>query len=112
MAQITYTAASLTGPPQWINGSDVIKQSIRLLALSRKRSVALSPEYGCGLPEYIDQPLATSKLAIIRELTDTLRTWERRIAGVRITPSQTDITLTIQVDWIDVASLTNQSTTI
>lgn len=67
------------------SGEEDIRQSIRIILLTRLGERAMLPEYGSRLEEYVfDLPDAATVGILRREVADALTQWEPRIIDVDV----------------------------
>lgn len=55
-----------------------LKQSVMLIILTVKGTVPLWAEFGCGLYDYIDQPVNLAGPLMVREIRNAVERWETR----------------------------------
>ena len=71
-------------------GEDIL-QCIDVLLHTPKGSVALDPAFGCDAYKYLDMPFAASFPKIVKEITESIGLFEKRVVIESISSEQTDI---------------------
>lgn len=79
-----------------------VAQCIRVILLTRKGEDPLRPLFGCGLYQYIDRPIAEVVPAIIREVSEAVALWEKRVKlnGIRVSNEGSTLALELDVTLI------------
>jgi phage baseplate assembly protein W len=79
---------------------DDLRQAIRIVLSTPKGSDPLRPDFGSGLPLYIDWPLDRARPHIVRETVEAIRRWEPRLEVRRVEVEPSDVAaLRIRVAW-------------
>lgn len=68
-----------------------IAQCIAIILKTRRGEDVLRPEFGCGIWDYIDQPINAVKPRIIREALEAIQRWEQRVRVVNITATHNQL---------------------
>lgn len=71
-------------PGQVVLGGADIKQCIEIILSTRKGSDPLRPHFGCGLFDYIDQPINTAIPAMKKEILSAIAAYEPRVIVTKI----------------------------
>ncbi len=70
-----------TGRLTYVEGMDLVRQSIETILDTDPGERVMRPGFGCGLRRYLMQPnTAATRAAMQADITDALGTWEPRIA--------------------------------
>lgn len=80
---------SLAFPPRvgadgrvaWSEGSDNVRESIRIVLMTRQGERLFAPEFGAGLDRWLFEPNTVTTRQVIKDrIAKTLMEWEPRIA--------------------------------
>lgn len=91
----------LTKGPGWIDGMDLIQQSVTTILDTEPGERVMRPRFGCGLRRYLMAPNSEStRTSMSADIRSALETWEPRIRldSVAVTPGD-DPSLV----WVDIA---------
>lgn len=90
---------SLQGVGEIVQGIADINQCLKIILFTRKGEDPLRPEFGCGIFDYIDQPI--NKLPIMKKsIIDAVKLWEPRVELTKITPKiNADNSVTFSIFW-------------
>jgi phage baseplate assembly protein W len=89
---------STTQPGTWVDGIDMLKQSIAQYFKTVKGSIPMHPELGFGIYEYVDRNPGTI-MDMVREISKGMQLWDSRINVLRATPTYTEGKLSIYLLW-------------
>ena len=81
-----------------VEATDDIDQCIRIILMTRKGSDPHRPEFGSDIWQYIDVPVNVAIPNIIREATDAINIWERRVEIKSITAEIKEENLKLFID--------------
>lgn len=98
-----------------VENFDDIEQCIRIILSTPRGSDPHRPTFATGLFNYIDYPQTAIKQFLIKEVFESLLTWEPRIEidGVNITFNQTNFgSIEIEVRWRVKQSILEQITVV
>ncbi|HEX8093008.1 GPW/gp25 family protein [Jatrophihabitans sp.] len=87
----------------WLEGMDLIRQSVAAVLDTEPGERIMRPDFGCGLQRYLMEPnTLTTRTAMTQDITAALERWEPRIrlTNVAVTPGE-DPSLV----WIEIAYL-------
>ena len=76
---------SIDGNGAIAEGIDAILQCISLILRTTPGSDPLRPEFGCGLYQYVDEPLNVAIPAMKKAILDAIARWETRVSVTKIT---------------------------
>ena len=88
------------GKITYVDGMDLIRQSIRVIVTTAPGERVMLPSFGCGLRRYLMEPNSLSvRTAMAEDITTAIQLWEPRVRlrRVAVTPGQ-DASLV----WIDI----------
>lgn len=88
-------------------GVDDINQCIAVILLTAKGSVPHRPTFGSNVHKYVDYPVNEAVPNIIRETTDAINEWEKRINLKSVQVEIIESQIKIKVEW----TLKNDKTT-
>lgn len=91
----------LTAGPGWVDGMDLIQQSVTTILDTEPGERVMRPTFGCGLRRYLMAPNNEStRTSMAADIRSALETWEPRIRldAVAVTPGD-DPSLV----WVDIA---------
>lgn len=88
-------------------GVDDINQCIAVILLTQKGSVPHRPTFGSNIHKYIDYPVNEAVPNIVREATDAINEWEKRINLKSVQVEIVESLIKIKVEW----TLKNDRTT-
>lgn len=80
-------------------GAEDINQCIAIILLTHKGSVPQRPTFGSDLSKFIDYPVKEAIPNIVRETTDAITLWEKRIDINSINVSINESHLTVAIQW-------------
>ena len=86
---------SLADPLAIVEGIEDIAQCVYTILSTIPGSDPLRPEFGSGLYQYLDKPLAEVRAKIVYAATEAIERWEPRLEVTRCIVSRTDSTHTI-----------------
>lgn len=91
----------LGAPGEAVQGLDDIHQCIATIVTTPKGSDPHRPEFGCDAWRYVDRPIAEAFPSVVRETTDAITRWERRVDVVRVVRLSADAPaqVRIRIDW-------------
>ena len=91
------------GALSWSQGAQSVQESIWTILSTLRRSRIMTPDFGCGIHEYVFAPNNTATRARIEsDVRAALIRWEPRIDVLRITltaQADTPNTILIEVDY-------------
>lgn len=90
---------SLAGPGEIVQGIDYINQNINNVLLTRPGEDLLRPEFGCGLFDFIDKPIALVSSKMKNEVVKAITLWIPQIKVKAVTPVILLGKLTVKVEW-------------
>lgn len=65
-----------------VQGLDSIKQCVYLILMTQRGTDPLRPDFGCGVYDYVDQPVTVAIPRMIKSISEALKKWEPRIEDV------------------------------
>lgn len=80
-------------------GVDDINQCIAIILLTPKGSVPHRPTFGSNIHKYIDYPINEAVPNIVRETTDAITEWEKRIEVKAVYVDINQTNLKIKIEW-------------
>lgn len=76
---------SSAGRLQYVEKTDVIERSIRIILDTEPGERVMLPDFGCGLRRFLARPNTSATRALIQdEVIRTLARWEQRIDSVTV----------------------------
>ena len=117
MATIPAPDVNLIDAPQWsmamsglgkiVTEIDDIRQCIDIIVRTRKGSSPFWPDFGCGIFDWLDQPMTQAAPRIVRDIETAIKRWETRVVIQDISYTlENDGKMIIKLYW-SVASGTN-----
>lgn len=82
-----------------VEGADDINQCIAIILMTHKGSVPHRPKFGSNLYKYLDYPIDEAIPNIIREITDSLTLWEKRIKINSVNCTYINEHITVRIEW-------------
>lgn len=80
-------------------GVDDINQCIAIILLTPKGSVPHRPTFGSNIHKYVDYPVNEAVPNIVRETTDAINEWEKRINIKSVQVEIIETQIKIKVEW-------------
>ncbi len=77
-----------------------IDQCIKIILTTPKGSVPHRPEFGSDLWQYIDRPINEAIPGIVKEIINSINTWEKRVEIRKITHETINENLVLYIDWV------------
>jgi uncharacterized protein len=90
-----------------------IDQCIGIILTTPLGSDPHRPQFGCDLWRYLDRPASDAVPYIVRDVTEALRLWEKRIEVLRVSPTPSGIDAahwTVSVIWRLVGDVAQRQT--
>lgn len=81
---------SLAGQGQLVQGTDDIKQCIRIICHTPRGTDPLRPLFACDVYQYLDKPINQVIGSIFKEIQEALEMWEPRIENIKLTKALSD----------------------
>jgi phage baseplate assembly protein W len=89
-----------------VQGLQDVTQCIQIILTTPKGSDPLRPTFAIDLWQYVDSPISVATPAIVREVTEPILRWERRVEliGVTVAPvidgsTQSGAHLSVAATW-------------
>lgn len=95
-----------TGRLQYIDGMDLVRQSIAMILDTEPGERVMLPDFGCGLRRYLMEPnTLTTRSAMESDITVALEKWEPRIVltNVAVTPGEEPSLVWIEIAYVRTA---------
>lgn len=92
----------------WIEGMDLVRQSIETILDTEPGERIMMPSFGCGLRRFLMAPnMVATRTAIQHDVTAALTTWEPRIrlVEVSVTPGEEPTLVWIKVSYVRLSDL-------
>ncbi|WP_198681994.1 GPW/gp25 family protein [Kribbella rubisoli] len=92
----------------WVDGMDLVRQSIETILDTEPSERLMLPGFGCGLRRYLMAPNTVStRAAIQHDVEAALTTWEPRISlvEVSVTPGEQPTLVWIGISYVRSADL-------
>jgi len=101
LKDITYVdwQLKMNGIGEVAEGVDDINQCIAVILLTPKGSVPHRPTFGSNIHKYVDYPVNQAVPNIVRETTDAISLWEKRINLKSIHVEIIESQIKIKVEW-------------
>jgi phage baseplate assembly protein W len=80
-------------------GVDDINQCIAIILTTPKGSVPHRPTFGSNIHKYVDYPVNEAVPNIVREATDAITEWEKRITVNSIQAEINQPQIKIKIEW-------------
>ena len=95
-----------TGQIGFIDGMDLVRQSIETILDTEPGERIMLPDFGCGLRRYLMEPnTLTTRTAMEADITAALEQWEPRIrlTNVAVTPGEEPSLVWIEIAYVRTA---------
>jgi hypothetical protein len=102
MENIAFPFNITNGEIEWADYAKSIKQSVKIILLTRKGERIMLPEFGTNLRRYLFEPLDQTVREIIRtEIINSLYEWEDRIRDIEVkfANTESDGNLCVEVSY-------------
>ncbi len=89
-------------PGSVVENLDDINQCIKVILATPKGSRAHEPLFGCGVWQFLDQPLTEALPRIVNAVIEAVEEWEPRAKLVSVVPVTTEAAsgkITLQLEW-------------
>jgi len=96
------------GALAWVDGMDLVRQSIETILDTEPGERIMTPAFGCGLRRYLMAPnTVATRTAIQHDVTAALATWEPRIRTVEVsvTPGEEPTMVWVGISYVRLADL-------
>ncbi|MDD9207276.1 GPW/gp25 family protein [Georgenia sp. 10Sc9-8] len=92
----------------WIDGMDLVRQSIETILDTEPGERVMLPTFGCGLRRYLMAPnTVATRTAMQQDITTALSAWEPRIrlTEVAVTPAEHPTQVWVSISYVRLADL-------
>ena len=92
-----------TGRMEYVDGSELIRQSVATILDTEPGERVMQPTFGCGLRRYLMQPNSvTTRTAMSEDIGSSLQLWEPRITvtNVAVTPGEDPSLVWIEISYV------------
>ena len=92
-----------TGRLEYVEGSELIRQSVATILDTEPGERVMQPTFGCGLRRYLIQPNSvTTRTAMGEDISTSLQLWEPRISvtNVAVTPGEDPSLVWIEISYV------------
>jgi phage baseplate assembly protein W len=93
---------------KYVEGMDIIRQSIASILDTEPGERIMLPSFGCGLRRYLMEPNSlTTRTSMQADITAALQAWEPRISrvNVAVTPGEDPALVWIEISYVRQADL-------
>jgi hypothetical protein len=97
-----------TGGLAWVDGMDLIRQSVSTILDTEPGERVMLPGFGCGLRHYLMEPnTLTTRTSMAADIRTALETWEPRIrlVNVAVTPGEDPSLVWVDIAYVRLADL-------
>lgn len=92
-------AFSLQGVGEVVQSLDDIRQCIYIILTTQKGTDPTRPDFGCGIYEYVDEPVNIALPNMKREIIQAIATYEPRAKIIRILHEINEAKITFKIEW-------------
>jgi len=104
--QFPFRPVPSTGALAYVDGMEIIRQSVATILDTEPGERIMLPSFGCGLRRYLMEPnTLTTRTSMQEDITVALEHWEPRIrlANVAVTPGEDPALVWIEIDYVRLA---------